>query len=166
MIEGMVKAFLAEAEWFYQNYVPPFNEYLKYSLISIGIFSYTAAEFLGMEKEIAGIDTFEWLQSRPKILTAAYGIVHLKNDLIGHKSEFKRAHEYYMKEYSSSMKETAEKFGIIFENVWKDMNEEWMKPTTVPMEILLRVANLRRLMEVTYMDGYANPQHLQDDITN
>ncbi|KAH7544507.1 hypothetical protein JRO89_XS15G0177500 [Xanthoceras sorbifolium] len=50
-----------------------------------GLFSYTAAEFLGMEKEIAGIDTFEWLQTRPKILTAAYQIVRLKNDLIGHK---------------------------------------------------------------------------------
>ncbi|KAL5803909.1 hypothetical protein ACOSQ3_030709 [Xanthoceras sorbifolium] len=161
MMKGMVKAFFAEAEWFYQNYVPPFNEYLRYSLISIGMFSYTAAELLGMEKEIAGIDTFEWLRTRPKILTAAYQIVRLKNDLIGHKSEFKRAHvvcgvECYMKEYGSSMKKTAEKFDIIFENAWKDINEECMKPTNVPMEILLRVANLGRLMEVTYkdMDGH------------
>ncbi|KAL5737407.1 hypothetical protein ACOSP7_030168 [Xanthoceras sorbifolium] len=114
-----------------------------------------------MEKEIAGIDTFEWLQNRPKILTAGYRVVRLKNDLIGHKSEFKRAYvvcgvECYIKEYGSSMKETAEKFDIIFENAWKDMNEECMKPTIVLMDILLRVANLGRLMEVTYkdMDGY------------
>ncbi|KAL5737405.1 hypothetical protein ACOSP7_030166 [Xanthoceras sorbifolium] len=84
-MKEMVKAYFAEAEWFYQNYVPPFNEYLRYSLISIGSFSYTAAKFLGMEEEIAGIDAFEWLQSRPKILTAAYVIARLKNDLIGHK---------------------------------------------------------------------------------
>ncbi|KAH7544508.1 hypothetical protein JRO89_XS15G0177800 [Xanthoceras sorbifolium] len=124
-MKEMVKAYLAEAEWFYQNYVPPFDEYLRYSLISIGSFSYTAAKFLGMEKEIAGTHAFEWLQSRPKILTAAYVIARLKNDLIGH------------------------------------------KPTTIPMEILLRVANIGRLMEVTYkdMDGYTNPQYLRDDIT-
>ncbi|KAL5803912.1 hypothetical protein ACOSQ3_030712 [Xanthoceras sorbifolium] len=171
-MKEMVKAYLVEAEWFYQNYVPPFDEYLRYSLISIGSFSYTAAKFLGMEEEIAGINAFEWLQSRPKIRTAAYVIARLKNDLIGHKSEFKRAHvacgvECYMKEYGLSMKETAEKFDVIFENAWKDMNEECMKPTTVPMEILLRVANIGRLMEVTYknMDGYTNPQYLQDDIT-
>ncbi|KAL5802256.1 hypothetical protein ACOSQ4_030561 [Xanthoceras sorbifolium] len=171
-MKEMVKAYLAEAEWFYQNYVPPFDEYLRYSLISIGSFSYTAAKFLGMEKEIAGTHAFEWLQSRPKILTAAYVIARLKNDLIGHKSEFKRVHiacgvECYMKEYGLSMKETAEKFDVIFENAWKDMNEECMKPTTIPMEILLRVANIGRLMEVTYkdMDGYTNPQYLRDDIT-
>ncbi|KAL5803908.1 hypothetical protein ACOSQ3_030708 [Xanthoceras sorbifolium] len=171
-MKEMVKAYLAEAEWFYQNYVPPFDEYLRYSLISIGSFSYTAAKVLGMEKEIAGTHAFEWLQSRPKILKAAYVIARLKNDLIGHKSEFKRVHiacgvECYMKEYGLSMKETAEKFDVIFENAWKDMNEECMKPTTVPMEILLRVANIGRLMEVTYkdMDGYTNPQYLRDDIT-
>ncbi|KAK3198456.1 hypothetical protein Dsin_021871 [Dipteronia sinensis] len=167
MMKEMVKAYFAEAEWLYRNYVPPFDEYLRYALISIGSLSYTAAKFLGMEKEIAGIDAFEWLQNRPKVLTAAYLIARLKNDLICHKSEFKRAHvacgvECFMKEYCLSMKETAEKFDIIFENAW-----ECKKPTAIPMEILLRVANIGRLMEVTYkdMDGYTNPQHLQHHIT-
>ncbi|KAI9186484.1 hypothetical protein LWI28_017722 [Acer negundo] len=172
MMKEMVKAYFAEAEWLYRNYVPPFDEYLRYALISIGSFSYTAAKFLGMEKEIAGIDAFEWLKNRPKILTAAYLIARLKNDLIGHKSEFKRAHvacgvECFMKEYGLSMKETAEKFDITFDNAWKDINEECTKPTAISMQILLRVANIGRLMEVTYkdMDGYTNPQLLQHDIT-
>ncbi|KAK2640203.1 hypothetical protein Ddye_027998 [Dipteronia dyeriana] len=83
-MKEMAAAYFAEAKWLYQTYVPPFDEYMIYALISLGSFSYTAAKNLGMEKEIAGINAFEWLQSRPKILTAAYVIARLKNDLIGH----------------------------------------------------------------------------------
>ena len=88
------------------------------------------------------------------------------------KFEQKRGHvasgvESYMKQYRVSREETVEEFRVTFEKAWKDMNEECMKPTAVPMEHLLRVVNIARFVEVTYkeVDGYTNPEYLKDYIT-
>ena len=65
------------------------------------------------------------------------------------------------------MEEITEKFNLIFENAWKDINQECLKPTPVSMEILLRIVNLARLVEVTYKDGdgFTHPQHFKDMIS-
>lgn len=51
-------------------------------------------------------------------------------------------------------------------NAWKDVNEEFMKPTGVPAPILMRVLNLSRVMDVLYKedDGYTNSHVIRDSI--
>ncbi|KAK2640239.1 hypothetical protein Ddye_028034 [Dipteronia dyeriana] len=172
-VKEMFAAQFVEAQWLDQNYVPSFDEYFRTATVTAGIFAYTASFFLGMGEEIAEKNNaFEWLLSRPRILTAAYDIARLKNDLTSHKFGQKRGHvictvECYMKEYGLSMKEITEKFNLIIENAWKDINQECLKPTTVLVDILLPIINLARLMEVTYKDGdgFTYPAYLKDIIS-
>lgn len=86
--------------------------------------------------------------------------------------EQKRGHvdsgvECYMKQYGVSREETIREFTVMFENAWKDMNEECLEPRSVPLQLLLRVVNIARLVEVTYkeVDGYTNPEYLRVYIT-
>jgi (-)-germacrene D synthase len=37
-------------------------------------------------------------------------------------------------------------------DAWKDMNEECLRPTEVPMPFLTRIINLSRFMDVVYKD--------------
>ena len=81
----MFTAYFVEAQWSQQNYVPPFNEYYRNAFISMVSFGYTDSSFLGIGEEIIEKNSFEWLLSKPKILSAAYKIGRLKNDLSSHK---------------------------------------------------------------------------------
>ncbi|CAN4115216.1 unnamed protein product [Withania somnifera] len=70
--------------------------------------------------------------------------------------------ECYMEEHNLSVEEASEKLSEIAENAWKDLNKECIKPTSMPSEILLRVVNLTRLIDVVYknnQDGYSDPKN-------
>ena len=38
-------------------------------------------------------------------------------------------------------------------DAWNDINEECVRPTTVPMPLLIRVLNLARVIDVIYKEG-------------
>ncbi|KAK2640241.1 hypothetical protein Ddye_028036, partial [Dipteronia dyeriana] len=166
-VKEMFTAYFVESQWSHQNHVPTFDEYYRNAFVSIGSFAYTTSSFLGMGEDMVDFDAFEWLLSTPKLLSAAIALGRLKNDLMGHKVGEKTEHvvcsvECHMNEYGLSMEETTEKFNLIFENAWKDINQECLKPTPVSMEIFLRIVNLARLVEVTYSgegDGFRHPQY-------
>ncbi|KAI9185162.1 hypothetical protein LWI28_004838 [Acer negundo] len=86
MMKEMFTAYLVEAQWSIQNYVPPLDEYFRTAVVTAGMFAYTASIFLGMGEEITEKNNaFEWLLSRPRILSATYDIARLKNDMTSHK---------------------------------------------------------------------------------
>ncbi|CAN4115214.1 unnamed protein product [Withania somnifera] len=67
-----------------------------------------------------------------------------------------------MEEHNLSVEEASEKLYEIAENAWKDLNKECIKPTSMPSEILMRVVNLTRLIDVVYknnQDGYSDPKN-------
>ncbi|KAL5779111.1 hypothetical protein ACOSQ2_009848 [Xanthoceras sorbifolium] len=170
-VKEMMRSYHVQEEWFNQNYVPPFDEYLDAAVVSAGCFSITALTFLGMG-EMVGIDAFEWISTRPKIIRAGYIIIRLLNDVIGHQFEQKRGHvvsgvESYMNQYGVSRKEAIEKINIVIEMAWKDINEECLKPTAISLQLLLTVINGVRAAEFFYKDGdgYTFPQYLKDHIT-
>lgn len=87
------------------------------------------------------------------------------------KAEQERGHvasvvESYMKEYGTSREETAKIFRTMIANAWKDINEECMRPTIVPLRLMNVVVNVARLVEVFYKkaDGITNPEYLKDYI--
>ncbi|KAK3205220.1 hypothetical protein Dsin_019266 [Dipteronia sinensis] len=152
-LKEMVRGYLQETQWFEEEYEPTFDEYMDNAFVTVGSLSISSTAFVGMK--MAGTTSFEWLHTWPNVVKAAYKIGRLMGDITSHQ------------QYGISREETVEEFRVMFEKAWKDMNEECMKPTAVPMEHLLRVVNIARLVEVTYkeVDGYTNPEYLKDYIT-
>jgi len=66
--------------------------------------------------------------------------------------------ECYIRQYGLSEQEVYKEFHMQVVNAWKDINEECLKPTAVPMPLLERIVNLSRVMDVIYKeeDGYTH----------
>ena len=58
--------------------------------------------------------------------------------------------ECYMKQHGVSEKQAYGEFHKQLENAWKDINEECLRPTAVPMLLLSRLLNFARSGDVTY----------------
>lgn len=56
----------------------------------------------------------------------------------------------YVKEHGGTIDEACAEFNRRIENAWKDANESLLKPTPVPMEVLMRPFNMMRMIDVTY----------------
>ena len=52
-----------------------------------------------------------------------------------------------------SEKQVYSEFYKQVENAWLDINQECLKPTAVPMPILIRMVNLSRSLGVIYKEG-------------
>lgn len=66
-----------------------------------------------------------------------------------------------MRDYNVSTQVAMEKFQEMAEIAWKDVNEGILRPTPVSAEILTRILNLARIIDVTYkhnQDGYTHPE--------
>ncbi|KAF2287605.1 hypothetical protein GH714_001583 [Hevea brasiliensis] len=126
--------------------------------------------FLGVEK-LAGVKEFKWLETNPKLVEASKFFGRLLNDMVARKDEEKEGHclagNCYMKEYGVSKEKAMEELRKMCDNAWKDMNEESMRPTAVPMPLITSIVNLARMMEVVfqYDDGYTIASSLKDHVT-
>lgn len=66
-----------------------------------------------------------------------------------------------MKENGVTKEEAMAKFLDIAMNAWKDINEECMRPSPYSRDVLMRILNLERIIDVTYKgneDGYTRPE--------
>ncbi|KAL6311311.1 hypothetical protein AAG906_025527 [Vitis piasezkii] len=139
-MKNLVQAYLVEAKWFHGKYIPTIEEYIRVALVSI---------------EIATKEVFDWLQQNPKIVRASSKVIRLMDDMATHKFEQERGHiassiECYMKQHGVSEQQAYEEFHKQLENAWKDINEECLKPTAVPMLLLSRLLNFARAADVMY----------------
>ncbi|KAA8526909.1 hypothetical protein F0562_008862 [Nyssa sinensis] len=156
-MKRQVRAYFAEAKWFHEEYIPTMEEYMCVALVSSGYPLLATTSFVGMG-ELATKEAFDWISGEPKILRAASTMARLLNDIVSHKFEQKRGHaasavECYMKQYGGSEEEIAAELGKQVCDAWKDINEECLSPTAVPMPLLTRVLNLARVSDVVYKDG-------------
>ncbi|KAK7856918.1 sesquiterpene synthase [Quercus suber] len=104
--------------------------------------------------DIVTKEAFDWIFSNPKIITASSVIVRLIDDMKSHKrGHAPSAVECYMKQYGVSERVVHDEFNRQVANAWKDINEECIRPTVVPMPLLMRVLNLTRVVDVIYKDG-------------
>ncbi|PNY13201.1 sesquiterpene synthase [Trifolium pratense] len=102
-------------------------------------------------------DIFKWVSSWPKIVNAAAAICRIKDDIMTSEFEQKRGHvssfvECYMEQYEISRQAAIQEGQRRIVDAWKDMNEECLRPTKVPMPFLTRILNICRVMEVIYKD--------------
>ena len=63
-----------------------------------------------------------------------------------------------MKQHGATEEEAVKQFGEDISNAWKDINEECLYPTSVPMPLLMRILNLACVIDVVYKDedGYTH----------
>ncbi|KAM1057458.1 hypothetical protein ACFX2A_031397 [Malus domestica] len=90
-------------------------------------------------------------------------IGRLVDDIKSHKFEQKRGHvassvECYMKEYDATEEQVTIELTKQVNNEWKDVNEVCLRPTIFPMQLMLRIVNLARMIEVIYKhdDGFTH----------
>ncbi|KAI4305104.1 hypothetical protein L6164_028492 [Bauhinia variegata] len=168
----IAQAFLVEAKWRDKRYTPAYDEYMKNGIINAYPFL-AAASFLGLG-HIATRELFEWISNDdlPKIIRAISIFARLQNDLGSRKFESKREHvasavECVVSQYGISEEEAYKLLNKDIENAWKDINEECLKPNSIPKSALDCVVNCSRLIELLYgnfMDRFTNTELLKDDI--
>ncbi|KAK9198117.1 hypothetical protein WN944_013300 [Citrus x changshan-huyou] len=153
----LVEGYYDESKWFHENYIPEMEEYMRVALVTSGYTMLTTVSFLGMDN-IVTKETFDWVFSRPKIIRASEIIGRFMDDIKSHKFEQERGHaasavECYMKQHGLSEQEVCEELYRQVSNAWKDINEECLNPTAVPMPLLMRALNLARVIDVVYKEG-------------
>ncbi|ONI13051.1 hypothetical protein PRUPE_4G200100 [Prunus persica] len=149
------KAYFDEAKWFHEGCIPSMEEYMRVATASAGHTTLTTMSLLGMG-DIVTKESFEWLLNDPKILRASNIIGRLMDDIVSSKFEKERGHvasaiDCYRKQYEvSDEQEIIDAFNKQIVDSWKDINEEFLRPTSVPMPILVRVLNLTRVADLIY----------------
>ncbi|KAK1575092.1 hypothetical protein Q3G72_002520 [Acer saccharum] len=81
-LKEMVRGYLQETQWFEEEYEPTFDEYMDNAFVTVGSLSISSTAFIGME--MAGRASFEWLQTWPNVVKAAYKIGRLMGDITSH----------------------------------------------------------------------------------
>ncbi|XP_006354694.1 vetispiradiene synthase 2-like [Solanum tuberosum] len=166
-MKEIVRSYYIEAEWFIEGKIPSFKDYLNNALVTGTYYLLAPASLLGMKS--TSKKTFDWMMNKPKILVASAIIGRVIDDIATYKIEKEKGQlvtgiECYMQENNLSVEEASAQLSEIAEIAWKDLNKECIKTTTsnMPNEILMRVVNLTRLIDVVYknnQDGYSNPKN-------
>ncbi|KAG4149930.1 hypothetical protein ERO13_D05G363880v2 [Gossypium hirsutum] len=153
----LAQFYLVEAKWTLQNYKPSFEEFKANALPTCGYAMLAITSFVGLG-DIVTPETFKWAANDPKIIQASTIICRFMDDVAEHKFKHRReddcsAIECYMEEYGVTAQEAYDVFNKHVESAWKDVNQEFMKPTEMPTEVLNRSLNLARVMDVLYREG-------------
>ncbi|KAJ0046530.1 hypothetical protein Pint_04327 [Pistacia integerrima] len=145
-----------EARWCDQNYVPIMEEYFSVALPSCGYLTFAAISFVGMG-DIVTKESFEWVLSNPKIVKDEQEREHVASAVEG-----------YMKQHGTLEEEVVKLFGKQVKNAWKDINEEFVKPTVVPMPVLEQALNLACVIDLLYKeaDSYTNSHLMKDHVAS
>ncbi|XP_031376491.1 (-)-germacrene D synthase-like [Punica granatum] len=158
------RIYFEELNWFHQDYTPTLEEYMSIALETTAYMMLATTSFLGMG-DVVSEDAFEWLLSNPMSLRGSKIMCRFMDDIVGHKFEQKRGHvasavECYMKHHGATEQETERKLRKMMDDAWKDINDECLQPTPVPMPLLTRIVNLTCVIEVLYKgeDQYTNSQ--------
>uniref|UniRef100_A0A2N9F1R9 Uncharacterized protein n=1 Tax=Fagus sylvatica TaxID=28930 RepID=A0A2N9F1R9_FAGSY len=161
-MKSQVRAYFHESKWLHQKHIPTMDEYMRIACVTSGYSMLAITLLVGMG-DIVTKDSFEWVFSDPKIVKACTVIARLMDDMVSHKFEQKRGHvasavECYMAQHGATEEEATNELCKQVKDAWKDINEECLNPTTVPMPLLTRILNLARVMDVVYKDedGYTN----------
>ncbi|CAN1220393.1 Probable terpene synthase 3 [Linum perenne] len=169
-VKQIARAFIKEARWYNNNYVATVEEHLQNGYMSIGYPLAITVIYCGMG-EVASEEVFEWLFSQPKISVAGSTIARLMDDIVSHEFEQERGHvastvECYMKQHGVSKEEAHMELNKLVEKLWKDMNEDMLRPLKAPMPVLLTILNKVRVMDLLYKDEdtYTNSKTVMKEL--
>ncbi|KAM6581692.1 hypothetical protein CsatA_005466 [Cannabis sativa] len=152
-----IGGYFEEARWLNEGYFPSFDEHLRVSYVSSGYVMLMATSFVGMH-DIVTHETLDWLSKHPNIVSATTLLSRLMDDIVSHKFEQERNHipstvECYIKQYEVSEEEAVKELEKRVANCWKEINEDFIRPTAVPSPILFRVLNFTKTADFIYREG-------------
>ncbi|KAK2631786.1 hypothetical protein EUGRSUZ_L02447 [Eucalyptus grandis] len=146
---------------------------MSLQLITTGYGLLATTSLVGMD-DVVTEHVLKWSVGDYKIMKAAQTICRLMDDVSSHEIpppvnlitpmlfdiqfEQKRGHvvstvELLMKYHGISEQEAREELLKRVIDAWKDINEEFLHPTIVPMSVLMRILNFSRVVDVLYSDG-------------
>ena len=82
-MKRQIRAYFQEAKWFHHKYVPTLEEYMPLALASSTHPMLATTSFDGMGG-IVPKDSFEWLFSNPKMVSASAVVGRLMDDIVSH----------------------------------------------------------------------------------
>ncbi|XP_057515039.1 (-)-germacrene D synthase-like isoform X2 [Amaranthus tricolor] len=155
--ENICEAYLQEARWLHEKLMPTYEEYIKVGVTTSIIPCLLMATLQGMG-DIARKEDLEWIFRKSKSKKATGILCRIMNDIHGHKEERKRNHipsavECYMANYGVSAEDAYKELEKKVEEEWKNVRAEMIRPTVVPMPILMRILNACKTMYDLYKDG-------------
>ncbi|KAK7335546.1 hypothetical protein VNO80_27449 [Phaseolus coccineus] len=154
----LLEAYLIEAKWFNNKYVPAFGEYLDNGVISSGsCLALVHATFLigdNLSKE-----TISMMSPYPRLFSCSGEILRLWDDLGTSKEEQKRGDnacsiqclmkENYILDETFARKHIKQVLG----NLWPELNGLVMATTTLPFSIRKASLNMARTSQFIYQHG-------------
>ncbi|KAJ6833870.1 terpene synthase 10-like isoform X1 [Iris pallida] len=156
----LCRAYLVEAKWYHNRYMPTLKEYLDNAWISISapviphLYFFTSQE---ITKE-----ALEYLESNPEIIRLPLMISRLWNDMASFTDEMKRGDvpksiQCYMHEESGVEEDVARKFimGLI-DDLWKKLNKERSSCAYFEEPFIVALMDVTRMSQSIYQhgDGY------------
>ena len=83
-MKRQIRAYFQEAKWFHHKYIPTLEEYMPLALGTSAYAMLATTSFVGMG-DIVTKDSFEWLFSNPKMVSASAVVGRLMDDIVSHK---------------------------------------------------------------------------------
>ncbi|WCJ19614.1 Terpene synthase 5 [Euphorbia peplus] len=171
-IQELAACYLLEATWQKEKEAPSFVEYRKNGKVTSG-YDVVASVFL-LEVENMSMNEILWMKNDPEIAVGAKLHLRLMNDIDGvltdemNREDFPKAVDCYTIQYGVSKAEAIEALQNILENQWKKMNEDLLKPITVPKILLKYTLNYSRTSIFFYQgtDLYTYGHNLKEYLTS
>ncbi|XP_047306770.1 sesquiterpene synthase 2-like [Impatiens glandulifera] len=163
MVKAMANAYMEEARWLHNKYIPTLEEYMSVALITISNRFLAITSFIGMDPILATKEVFNWAFEDPPLLKAAAFTARLLNDIVGFKFEQERDHvvssiQCYMNQHGMPEDTTTFELKRQIIDGWKDINYELLQSSKVPRSLLSRVVGLAAFVAIyREEDGYTNP---------
>ncbi|KAI7725736.1 hypothetical protein M8C21_026614, partial [Ambrosia artemisiifolia] len=161
----LARSYHQRAEWRHSEEVPSFKEYMKIGLTASTYGLLCKSALIGMGK-IVTQEALAWYETDPKIISATELIGRIEADIAYVKFKRERGPsatsvDAYMNTFMVSENVAVEEVNKMVKNAWKDLNEACLKPTEVPLDLLVPIVNLARMNNVVYRyhDGFTFPEN-------
>ncbi|KAF7851625.1 hypothetical protein BT93_L3450 [Corymbia citriodora subsp. variegata] len=128
------RGYFDEAKWFHTGYTPTLEEYMPLALLTTGYEALSITALVGMD-DVVTRDAFEGCLFEQK------------------KGHIASAVELLMKENGISEQEAEEELQKRVVDAWKDINEEFLRPTAGPTPVLTLILYLSQVIDVLYTNG-------------
>uniref|UniRef100_A0A7N0SXP8 Terpene synthase metal-binding domain-containing protein n=1 Tax=Kalanchoe fedtschenkoi TaxID=63787 RepID=A0A7N0SXP8_KALFE len=171
-MKNLAKSYYEEQVWLKNKYSPTMDEYMLAATVSSGTTMSIVFALAGLGDVVTKM-TFDWILSKPKMITACEVVTRLQDDIVSHEFEQDREHppsavECYMSQHGVSESEACKVLSKMVADGWKDMNTGCIKPTAAPIQVLERILNFARLIDVVYKDGdgFTHTKEFLDDVVS
>ncbi|GAB4854277.1 hypothetical protein Ancab_022863, partial [Ancistrocladus abbreviatus] len=169
----LVRAYLVDAKWINEEYVPTVEEYMDVAITTAGCTFFPTLYYAGLEK--ATEDAFQWACTVPKNAKASAIITRLLDDSVYEKPEqlhSAKAIRCYVKEMNITEEEAKAILQNQVENAWKDINEELLllgQNSKLPKPVIKCIVNHARAVDIYIRndnDEYTNPHIIKGTISS